>query len=482
MPFFNNILKADTWSIAADFNHIAHPLSEPSGIQIDHKEPPLGDRIGGSILFAFSMLLVLPACLYLYWASKKVDRIAELNPGSSAERTDRAAQKTEILGQIHTVHTVHTYTYQEQDDKKGKKPNPPKTPLANEVPAPANPATQNAPLKPPSFQASKNEMLDISSFTIPEKVQKSLGELFGNDRLVERAPFYMIPEGNENFLKPSSFDFPVMKGQRDKEGLRPFIAIKVIPEDPEAYFEKYDKTKCLAYAKDIVATHKKTLNEMQKIGIIYQALKKNLFKEIPTAEENRYLYKEALQIAEALEENDQETSIDDIYAALREEALKTLINMITIDDPETYFEEYQKEDYLKIAIDIAGMLKERKIPEGEKNVPEEYEKLKQEALKIILEGQIVIFSRYRVDPNSLSWSEEKGVWGGETPGFIQYNTEAAIFAQSMLTYKNTGEVIKEAKECAGSLQKLIATGSAIDAHGNAWKIPDFEKVQKLLKP
>lgn len=71
MPFFNNLGKLDTWSIAADFNHIKDPWGKPTTEQTNHHEPSLSDRIGGSVLFALSLFLLFPAVVFYIGQVKK---------------------------------------------------------------------------------------------------------------------------------------------------------------------------------------------------------------------------------------------------------------------------------------------------------------------------------------------------------------------------------------------------------------------------
>lgn len=93
--FFDNLLRGQTWSTAADLNHIIHPLRKPTQA---YQEPDLSDRISGSILFALSMLLVIPGCFYLYEVTKKVkyyDRIRSGSTEGKVQEVARGVVKTE---------------------------------------------------------------------------------------------------------------------------------------------------------------------------------------------------------------------------------------------------------------------------------------------------------------------------------------------------------------------------------------------------
>jgi hypothetical protein len=134
----NNLLRVETWSIAADFNHIIHPSRHPNEAQIKHLAPSLADRIGGSILFAFSLLLIVPGCFYLYWASRKVKQIDCLIKGSPEERTIDLAKDAALFS------TTPTPTPPAQDTPTTTPtPTPPAQDTPTTTPTPAPPAQDN---------------------------------------------------------------------------------------------------------------------------------------------------------------------------------------------------------------------------------------------------------------------------------------------------------------------------------------------------
>lgn len=206
MPFFSNILKSETWGLAADFSHISNPWSEPTDSQIKGALPALEDRIIGSVILAFSMLLVIPACLCLYWASKKVDKMGMLNSKSTEGKTDQTAKNLRLLKGNQRIETP-------PEDKKKTK-------------------VQDKTKETPSFFASvfKEDPLQFKS------MRKHLDELFGNPNIIKLAPIYSLKFGEDpNYGQPETFTFPVMKGMWDQ---RPCIFLKVTPVDLEDYYSK----------------------------------------------------------------------------------------------------------------------------------------------------------------------------------------------------------------------------------------------------
>lgn len=90
--FFTNLGRKDTWSITADFNHIIHPMDEPTSAQIAHKDPSFWDRLGGCVLLILMTPLIAPVVFYLYWASKKVEKIDEVDKGEVEGRVAELAK------------------------------------------------------------------------------------------------------------------------------------------------------------------------------------------------------------------------------------------------------------------------------------------------------------------------------------------------------------------------------------------------------
>lgn len=86
----SDLQLAKIFDVATHFYHIAHPLTL-SQDEKEGKEVELWDRVAGVVLFILMTPLIVPPCLYLYWASKKVDQIQQEERGDAQQKIEKLA-------------------------------------------------------------------------------------------------------------------------------------------------------------------------------------------------------------------------------------------------------------------------------------------------------------------------------------------------------------------------------------------------------
>lgn len=108
-------------------------------------------------------------------------------------------------------------------------------------------------------QNALNQIKDSPLFS--GKMHHHLSDLLGK-QVIEKAPVYN-PTDEKNFEDPTTYPSPVMKGLWNST---PFIVLKVVPDDPEEYFQSIDE---------------KTIARIAKTQEERLQLKESRLKEIP---------------------------------------------------------------------------------------------------------------------------------------------------------------------------------------------------------